>query len=62
MIAKERQPALSGRDRLLVNSRWRAKIYSNENNSGAFFMEMKSDAYGDLGVRALPNVLVEVSI
>ena len=28
---------------------------------GALFMEVKSTAYGDLDVRALPNVLVAVS-
>ena len=28
---------------------------------GALFMEVKSTAYGDLGVRALPNGLAGVS-
>ncbi len=39
-----------------------AIIYSDENNSGAFFMEVKSNVYADLGVRAFPNVLVGVNI
>jgi len=36
-------------------------LYFDENDPGAFFMEVKSTAYGDLDVRALPNVLVAVS-
>ncbi len=34
---------------------------SQANNSGTFLMEVKSTAYGDLGVKPLLNVLVSVS-
>ncbi len=36
-------------------------LYSNENNQGASFAEVKSTVYGNLGVRAFPNALVAVN-